>query len=123
MATDADLANALSTSPLEVVGRLVDSSNNALVVNVDTTAREGEAVAVYKPAAGERPLWDFPDATIARREVAAYLLSQELGWDHVPMTVWRQDGPNGPGMIQRWIDGEVADEFINLEMQVARGEG
>jgi uncharacterized repeat protein (TIGR03843 family) len=114
MATDADLANALSTSPLEVVGRLVDSSNNALVVNVDTTAREGETVAVYKPAAGERPLWDFPDATLARREVAAYLLSQELGWDHVPMTVWRQDGPNGPGMIQRWIDGEVADEFINL---------
>lgn len=114
MATDADLAQTLSSLPIDVVGRLVDSSNNALVVKVAGSVDGAEVTAVYKPAAGERPLWDFPDATLARREVAAYLLMRHLGWDHVPLTVWRDQGPGGPGMIQRWIDGESADQFINL---------
>ena len=56
---------------------------------------------VYKPIAGERPLWDFPDGTLADREVAAYLVSEALGWDVVPPT-WLRDGPHGPGMVQVW---------------------
>jgi uncharacterized repeat protein (TIGR03843 family) len=63
------------------------------------------AQAVYKPIAGERPLWDFPDGTLAAREVAAYCLSEATGWGVVPPTVLR-DGPAGPGMCQLWVDAE-----------------
>lgn len=67
---------------------------------------------VYKPIAGERPLWDFPDGTLAAREVAAYEVSEALGWGLVPRTVMR-DGPYGPGMCQRWIDpDEEAGQFL-----------
>jgi uncharacterized repeat protein (TIGR03843 family) len=65
---------------------------------------------VYKPVAGERPLWDFPDGTLAEREVAAYELSAATGWDIVPPTVYR-DGPVGPGMVQLWID---VDETVDI---------
>ncbi len=112
MATDAELRDALQASRLEVVGRLVESSNNALVVKFQCANEE--RTAVYKPAAGERPLWDFPDATLARREVAAYLLSEQLGWSLVPLTVWRDDGPGGPGMCQLWVDGGPPAEYIDL---------
>ncbi|WP_420114507.1 SCO1664 family protein, partial [Pseudactinotalea sp.] len=60
---------------------------------------------VYKPVAGERPLWDFPDGTLAHREVASYLLSEALGWRTVPRT-WLGDGPFGPGMVQQWQEPE-----------------
>jgi uncharacterized repeat protein (TIGR03843 family) len=64
---------------------------------------------VYKPVAGERPLWDFPDGTLAQREVAAYAVSEATGWGVVPETVLR-DGPYGPGMCQRWVDTVDPDE-------------
>jgi uncharacterized repeat protein (TIGR03843 family) len=67
---------------------------------------------VYKPIAGEAPLWDFPDGTLAGRELAAYLVSSALGWNIVPDTIIR-DGPAGRGMLQRWVDqpgDEVGDE-------------
>ena len=112
MATDADLRDSLLASDLDPVGRLVDSSNNALVVRFEHGGKE--EAAVYKPASGERPLWDFPDATLARREVAAYLLSDLLGWNQVPLTVWREDGPAGPGMCQLWVDGTAPDDYIHL---------
>jgi len=66
---------------------------------------------VYKPVAGEAPLWDFPDGTLAGREVSAYLVSAALGWNVVPYTVLR-DGPAGRGMVQRWVDqpGDVLDD-------------
>ncbi|NQU36589.1 MAG: SCO1664 family protein [Actinobacteria bacterium] len=114
MATDVDLTSLLSESELNVHGRLVDSSNNALVVEIATGSDSTPVIAVYKPAAGERPLWDFPDTALARREVAAYTLSQQLGWDIVPQTVWREQGPAGPGMCQLWIDTEPTDSYINL---------
>ncbi|MCG6568654.1 SCO1664 family protein [Tessaracoccus sp. ZS01] len=84
---------------LQVVGRLVDASN-ATFLAVD----EEEAHWVYKPVAGEAPLWDFPMATLGRREVAAYALSEELGFGVVPLTVWCE-GPLGEGSAQRWVDG------------------
>ena len=74
---------------------------------------------VYKPVAGERPLWDFPDGTLAGREVAAYAVSEATGWDVVPPTVLR-DGPFGPGMCQLWID-TVADDDHALVDVMARG--
>ena len=110
MATDVDRAKLLTDSQLRVHGRLVDSSNNALVVELETS---GE-LAVYKPAMGEAPLWDFPDATLAKREVAAYELARALDWEVVPVTVWREDGPAGPGMCQSFIDSVPADDYVDL---------
>jgi uncharacterized repeat protein (TIGR03843 family) len=68
---------------------------------------------VYKPIAGERPLWDFPMGTLAGREVAAYAVSRAAGWDVVPPTVMR-DGPFGPGMCQLWIDHDTDMDLIAL---------
>ncbi|WP_369052137.1 SCO1664 family protein [Kineococcus terrestris] len=99
----------LAGGELEVRGRLADASNATLyaVVREDGAgAQEGREVAcVYKPVAGERPLWDFPDDTLARREVASYAVSAATGWDVVPPTVLR-DGPLGPGSVQLWLTDE-----------------
>jgi uncharacterized repeat protein (TIGR03843 family) len=98
----------LREGQLEVVGRLVDASNATLYC---TVSLDGVAAAcVHKPIAGEQPLWDFPDGTLAHREVAAYAVSAATGWDVVPPTVMR-DGPYGPGMCQLWID---VDETVDL---------
>jgi uncharacterized repeat protein (TIGR03843 family) len=96
----------LAEGDLEVRGRLVDASNATLFATVH---HEGASHAcVYKPVAGERPLWDFPAGTLALREVAAYVLSSAVGWDVVPPTVLR-DGPYGQGSVQWWIDGGDTD--------------
>ena len=98
----------LHRGELDVVGRLVDASNATLYCGI---ALDGlAATCVYKPVTGERPLWDFPDGTLAAREVAAYTVSQATGWDLVPPTVLR-DGPFGPGMCQLWVD---VDETVDL---------
>ena len=68
---------------------------------------------VYKPVAGERPLWDFPDGTLAGREVSAYLVSEATGWDLVPRTWW-DEGPHGPGMVQEWQEVDADDEAVTL---------
>ena len=70
-------------------------------------------VAVYKPATGERPLFDFPTGTLARREVAAFLASEAGGWGIVPQTVLR-DGPFGEGMVQQWIDIDPAVDVVAM---------
>jgi hypothetical protein len=99
---------ALRTGEITVEGRLVDASNATLYCSL-TSGAETCAV-VYKPIQGERPLWDFPDGTLAHREVAAYAVSVATGWDVVPPTVLR-DGPFGEGMVQLWID---VDETVDL---------
>jgi uncharacterized repeat protein (TIGR03843 family) len=102
-------ADLLAHGELKVRGRIRDASNAALFC---TVAYDGEeASCVYKPVAGERPLWDFPDGTLAQREVAAYEVSAATGWDLVPPTVLR-DGPYGEGMVQLWID--VAPDGADL---------
>jgi uncharacterized repeat protein (TIGR03843 family) len=86
---------------LTVRGRVREASNAVLYCEA---VHDGRSVAcVYKPVRGERPLWDFPDGTLAQREVAAYLVSEATGWGLVPPTVLR-DGPYGEGMVQLWID-------------------
>lgn len=91
------------------VGWLAGSSNHAMVVRTVP----GGVLAVWKPTAGERPLFDFPIGTLTRREVAAYLVSETLGWAVVPPTFLR-DGPAGEGMVQRWIEVDPAIDVIAL---------
>ncbi|HET6292775.1 MAG TPA: SCO1664 family protein [Kribbella sp.] len=96
--TDLDL---LRTGELSLHGRLVAASNGTFQGSVSL---DGEsATVVYKPVEGERPLWDFPDGTLAQREYASYVVSEALGWSVVPPTLLR-DGPLGEGMVQLWID-------------------
>ena len=97
-----DETEVLATGELVVVGRLEGSTNHAMLVEVRWTC-PGEVSpivleAVYKPTAGERPLHDFPDGTLTRREVAAFLVSEAMGWRIVPSTVLRS-GPFGEGMV------------------------
>ena len=99
MATDANL---IETGELEIIGRLVDASNASLLCQLPD-----ETKVIYKPIAGERPLWDFPDGNLASREVAAYYLSEVGNFKVVPKTVLRE-GPFGLGAVQEWI--EVSEE-------------
>jgi uncharacterized repeat protein (TIGR03843 family) len=131
----------LTHGKLDIEGRLVDASNATLYCTIRTAGRPqkkapqkkapqqvapqqrapqkraGSAAdtiaCVYKPIAGERPLWDFPAGTLAGREVAAYAVSRAAGWDVVPPTVMRE-GPFGPGMCQLWIDHDPAVDLIAL---------
>jgi len=120
----------LTRGNLEVEGRLVDASNATLYCTIpggdwgagSPPVRGGSrgvvppdrgVACVYKPIAGERPLWDFPAGTLAGREVAAYVVSRAAGWDVVPPTVMR-DGPFGPGMCQLWIDHDPGVDLIAL---------
>lgn len=109
---DLDRALALlRDGEIEIEGRLVDASNTTLFCAVS----DGElrSACVYKPVRGERPLWDFPDGTLAMREVAAYAVSVATGWNIVPPTVLR-DGPLGPGMVQLWIDIDERVDLVEL---------
>lgn len=92
----------LSEGTITVLGRHTQASNAVFVV--ECTLGDEQCRAVYKPAAGERPLWDFPDAVLGRREVAAYEVAVACGFGFVPPTVWREDAPLGAGSLQRWID-------------------
>ncbi len=96
-----DALALLRTGRLEVQGRLEVSSNAALYCTL--SAGSSAIPAIYKPVRFERPLWDFPDGTLAKREVAAGFVSDASGWGIVPPTVLR-DGPFGPGMVQTWIE-------------------
>lgn len=107
MVTD-DKFRLLSQGELVVTGRLIDASNATLLASITF---DGQSIdAIYKPIAGERPLWDFPDGDLANREYAAFLVSDYLGLGLVPLTILR-DGPYGVGMVQEWID---IDESIDL---------
>jgi hypothetical protein len=111
---EADALEFLAHAELTVEGQLVDASNATLYVGAEYNGIR--AAAVYKPVSGERPLWDFPDGTLAEREVAAYAVSAASGWDVVPPTVLRE-GPFGPGMVQLWID---VDERVDVRSLLRR---
>jgi hypothetical protein len=106
MVTDDKLIE-LQNAEIEIQGRLVDASNASLFCSV------GKVNAIYKPIAGERPLWDFPDGHLAWREVAAYKVSEALQLNCVPPTILR-DGPFGEGSLQLWIDDseEVGERYL-----------
>ena len=112
----ASTLEVLREGEIEVVGRILGSSNNALFVTVtlpcpDPGQPPRVLEAIHKPRIGERPLDDFPDGTLSRREVAAYLVSEASGWDVVPPTVLR-DGPFGEGMLQAFIEPDPTIDVI-----------
>lgn len=130
---DAAMARRLLEAPFEVIGRFADASNATLLVRMtDRDARHLEEIAetlgrtpsvedldpadlaVYKPVRGEAPLWDFPAGTLHRREVAAHELSSVLGWDLVPTTVLRADGPFGAGSLQRFVPHDPERHYFTL---------
>jgi uncharacterized repeat protein (TIGR03843 family) len=131
--SDGALAARLQVAPLEIVGRFADASNATLLVRLrdrddrgldevrEQLGRDPELddldpldLAVYKPQRGERPLWDFPHGTLHRREVAAYVVDEALGWDLVPLTVLRTEGPFGPGSVQRFVPHDPQRHYFSV---------
>jgi hypothetical protein len=98
-----DMLDALGQGEMEIHGLLPYGSNYTFLASLSHCGNK--LLAVYKPVQGERPLWDFPEETLAYREVAAFLVSDTLGWDFVPPTVYRE-GPHGPGSVQWFIDAQ-----------------
>ena len=111
--TDPNVPSAIETGVLEILGLLPNSSNYTFLARA--TGPDGaQELAVYKPQRGESPLWDFPQGSLCRREVAAYVVARELGWPHVPPTVLRE-GPEGPGSVQRFIPFEPQEHYFTLQ--------
>jgi uncharacterized repeat protein (TIGR03843 family) len=103
----------LAEGQLALEGRFVYGSNFTFLVRVQ---RDGHSLqAVYKPSQGERPLWDFPEGTLAARETAAYIVSHMLGWDLVPPTVMRDEGPSGPGSVQLFVDADPDRHYFTMD--------
>ncbi len=103
---------ALQHGDLSLKGQFLWGSNYTFLalINYENTSFK----AVYKPTRGERPLWDFPAASLAGREVAAYEISESLKWHLVPPTVYRQDGPHGPGSVQLFIEHDAEYHYFNF---------
>ncbi len=110
----SDVEKILKEGELVVTGRLIDASNATLLAQC--TLGDQSIKCIYKPIAGERPLWDFPDGNLAHREFAAYLISEYLALKIVPLTILR-DGPFGQGMVQEWIDIDVEIDLAKFFSQ------
>lgn len=109
-----DVEKILKEGDLVVTGRLIDASNATLLA--ESTFGDQSIKCIYKPIAGERPLWDFPDGNLAQREFAAFLISEYLQMHIVPLTILR-DGPFGQGMVQEWIDIDVEVDLAEFFSQ------
>jgi len=107
----SQVLSLLAGGKIEVEGRIPWSSNATLLVTVHHAGLS--CLAVYKPQRGETPLWDFASGTLGRREVAAYLVCEALGWGLVPPTVMR-DGPYGPGSVQHFIDAREGSHYFTI---------
>lgn len=103
--------STLAAGEVRIRGLMPEASNYTFLAEVVEGRRC--VLAVYKPRSGETPLWDFPDGTLCQREVAAYLVSEALGWDLVPPTLLR-DGPHGPGAVQRYVDHDSEEHYFTL---------
>jgi len=114
------MLDVLALGEIEVLGRLLASTNHAMYCRVTRPCPDPEPAvvvdAVYKPVRGERPLDDFPDRTLSRREVAAFLVSESTGWAIVPPTVLRE-GPYGEGMVQLWIDVDERADVVAMVVE------
>lgn len=110
--SDSTTLSILSEGKLTLQGEFLWGSNYTYLAKVESGNTTLQAV--YKPTRGERPLWDFPTATLARREVAAYLLSEALNWRLVPETVYRKKGPLGPGSLQLFIEHDPEYHYFNF---------
>lgn len=111
--------NVLQYGEITIKGEFVWGSNYTYLAEV---CQNGDRIqGVYKPSRGERPLWDFPPASLARREAAAYLVSEALGWELVPPTVYRKKAPIGPGSLQLYIDHDPEIHYFNLSRTDRQG--
>jgi hypothetical protein len=106
-----DAQTLLTNGTLDVEGLVPWGSNYTFLATIRDGKRE--TLAIYKPSRGERPLWDFPTGTLANREVAAYRVSQTLGWPHIPLTILRE-GPEGIGMVQLFVEFVDGEHFFTL---------
>jgi uncharacterized repeat protein (TIGR03843 family) len=104
--------SALREGEITVQGEFVWGSNYTFLAEVHY--QEKTFAAVYKPSRGQRPLWDFAPATLAHRETAAYLVSQALGWDLVPLTIYRRRGPAGAGSLQLYVEHDPEYHYFNM---------
>jgi uncharacterized repeat protein (TIGR03843 family) len=111
--TDQAILDALEMGQVTLLGEFVWGSNYTFSAKVEHG--DLSLPGVYKPTRGERPLWDFPRSTLAKREVAAYIVSQFLGWRLVPPTVYRKDAPAGPGSLQLYIEHNPEYHYFNLK--------
>jgi hypothetical protein len=109
---DNNALTTLETGEITVTGEFMWGSNFTFAVEVSQGKQTLQGV--YKPSQGERPLWDFPRASLAHREVAAYLVSNALGWEFVPPTVYRKDGPAGPGSLQLYVDHDPEYNYFSF---------
>ncbi len=98
---------------MEPHGLMPWSSNYTFLVSLTRASDQAQLLAVYKPCAGERPLWDFPEGSLCHREFASYLISQVLGWPNIPPTILRQ-GPHGEGSVQLFIEAEYEAHYFNM---------
>jgi hypothetical protein len=110
--SDPEVAPAIATGELEILGLLPNSSNYTFLVHA-TGPEVDPALAVYKPRRGEMPLWDFAEGTLCRREVAAYVVARTLGWPNVPPTILR-DGPEGLGSVQTFVEFDPGEHYFTL---------
>ena len=109
---EASLQTIFTHGQIALQGQFLLGSNYTFLVDV---THAGETIpAVYKPSRGEQPLWDFEENTLALREVAAYLVSEALGFGLVPYTAFREDGPYGPGSLQRYIEFDPNHHYFNF---------
>jgi len=107
------ILTALQKGDLTVTGQFMQSSNYTFLSQVKYQNLEFQAV--YKPQKGETPLWDFPEGTLCKREVAAYFLSENLGWDLVPPTVFRRKAPLGLGALQLYVDHDPNQHYFSFD--------
>jgi len=110
---DPGVPEALVRGELRILGLMPNSSNYTFLAEATMPPTE-RVLAIYKPRRGEIPLWDFPEGTLAQREVAAYLVARELGWPHVPPTVLR-DGPEGIGSAQLFVEFDPSEHYFTLQ--------
>lgn len=107
------ILKALRKGKIDLQGQFLSGSNYTFLA--DLSYDDLAFQVVYKPVRGEQPLWDFPHGSLARREVAAYLVSEALGWDFVPPTVLRKEGPFGRGALQLYVDHDPNDHYFNFD--------
>ena len=115
-AVDQEVLRLLLEGDVEILGLLPRASNYTFLAKVEGSGEK--TLAVYKPQAGEMPLWDFFEGTLCKREVAAFEVAMALGWPDVPPTVLR-DGPEGPGSLQQYVDFDPEQHYLTLRARRA----
>jgi uncharacterized repeat protein (TIGR03843 family) len=108
-----NVLEALQKGDMSLQGQFLQGSNYTFLAQID--CGEQQFPVVYKPTRGEQPLWDFPTGTLAKREVVAFKISEALGWDLVPPTVYRRLGPLGAGSVQLYIEHDATYHYFNFE--------